>query len=115
MLACASQPERELGLSAGTHGVVVSVHAGGVMSSVLDGEPNLSACAADILDREWVGGAGRLWVKESGPSSRWRSVWEDGGFTAPFVSVMAEVGMVLAVTADAAVLEGRAPWSVVDT
>jgi hypothetical protein len=113
MLACASQPERELGLSAGTHGVVVSVHAGGVTSSTLDGEPNLSACAADMLDREWAGGAGRLWVKEPGPSSRWRSVWEDGAFAAPFVSVMADVGMVLAVTADAGVLEGRAPWSVV--
>jgi serine/threonine protein kinase len=113
MLATASQPERELGLSAGTQGVVVSVHAGGVTTSILEGQPNVSACAADILDREWAGGSGRLWVKEPGPTSSWRSVWEDGVFSSPFVSVMADVGMVLAVTADGGVLEGRAPWSVV--
>jgi hypothetical protein len=113
MLATSSQPERELGLSAGTHGVIVSVHTAGVTTSILDGQPNLSACAVDILDREWAAGAGRLWVKEPGPASRWHSVWEDGALTSPFVSVMADVGMLLAVTADGAVLEGRAPWSVV--
>jgi hypothetical protein len=113
VLATASQPERELGLAVGTQGVVASSRPGGVTSSVLEGKPNLSACAVDMLDREWAGGSGRLWVKEPGPTTRWRSVWEDTTFAGPFVSVMADVGLVLGVTADGGVLEGRAPWSTV--
>jgi hypothetical protein len=111
IVACASQPERELGIAVGTDGVTVSVHPGGATNSVISGAPDLSACAADILDRQWAASAGHLWVKEPGPAARWRSIWEDVRFVAPFVSIMADVGIVLAITADGGVLEGRAPWS----
>ncbi len=110
MLSTASQSDRELGLAVGTHGAVVAVQASAVVCTVLEGEPNLSACGVDILDREWAGSAGRLWVKEPAQASGWRTVWESSSLTTPFVSIMAEVGMVLAVTADGGVLEGRAPW-----
>jgi hypothetical protein len=110
LLSSAAQPDRQLGLAVGTHGVVVGLGAA-TTPHVLPGQPNLSACALDVFDREWVGGAGRLWVKEPGPSSAWRLVWEDSAFSAPFVSLMADVGMIFAITADGGVLEGRAPWS----
>jgi serine/threonine protein kinase len=108
-VAGAAQPDRELGLAVGTQGVALSVHPGGITTSLLEGEPNLSACAVDILDREWAASAGRLWVKEPGAQGRFRPVWENASFVAPFVSVFADIDVVLAVTADGGVLEGRAP------
>jgi len=41
---------------------------------------------------------------------RWRCVWHDPRWTAPFVSIMADAGILVAMTADGGVLEGRAPW-----
>lgn len=111
IVACTSQPDRELGLAVGTDGVSVSVHPGGESASVLDQKPDLSACAVDILDRKWAGAAGRLWVKEPRADAGWRLVWEDRAVTSPFVGILADVGMVLGVTADGGVVEGRAPWT----
>jgi hypothetical protein len=64
----------------------------------------------DVLDREWVTSVGRLWVRDPERDVRWQSVWKDASWQAPFVSVMADAGMVVAMTADGGILEGRAPW-----
>jgi hypothetical protein len=37
-----------------------------------------------------------------------RALWANPTWTAPFVSVMADAGMVVAMTADGGVVEGRA-------
>ena len=56
-------------------------------------------------------GLGKLWVRD--PRARrckWRSVWSDASWQAPFVSIMADAGMLVAMSADGGVLEGRASW-----
>ena len=109
MLACQSQPERGFAIAAGSAGLTVRVEGSEAISSVVGGQPDLSAAAADVLDREWVACAGRLFVKEP-TGTDWQCVWEDPAWTVPFVSLMADVGLVVAMTVDGAVLEGRGAW-----
>jgi hypothetical protein len=106
----ASLPERGLALIAGSDGVAVRVEADQPTASIADGFPDLTAAAMDVLGREWVASVGRLWVRDAARDMRWRCVWHDAKWTVPFVSVMADAGVVFAMTADGGVLEGRAPW-----
>jgi hypothetical protein len=64
----------------------------------------------DVLDREWVSSLGRLWVRDPERDQRWRAVWTDTSFSAPLVSIMADAGMVVALSADGGIIEGRAGW-----
>jgi hypothetical protein len=41
----------------------------------------------------------------------WQGVWNDPGASAPFVSLFADVGTVIAMTADGGILEGRVEGS----
>ena len=79
-------------------------------SAHLESGPNLAAAAVDVLDRAWAGAAGQVWVSAA-HGRDWRRVWQDPGWEAPFVSILADVGMVVAMTADGGVLECRAPVS----
>jgi hypothetical protein len=63
-----------------------------------------------VLDREWVASLGRLWVRDPSRDQGWRAVWNDSSYTAPFISVIADAGMVTALAADGAIIEGRAGW-----
>ena len=63
-----------------------------------------------VLDREWVASVGKLWVRDPSRSSEWRPVWGDSSFQAPIISIMADAGMVVAMSADGGIIEGRAPW-----
>ncbi|HXS18508.1 MAG TPA: hypothetical protein VN764_15025, partial [Polyangiaceae bacterium] len=57
------------------------------------------------LGNTWLGSVGKLWHR--GPAeSTYHPVWGDPQWTAPFISMMAEPGCVLAVGCDGAVLEG---------
>jgi serine/threonine protein kinase len=105
-----SRPERGLALIAGTEGVAVRFDGDRPMSSVIESRPDLTCAAMDVLDREWVASIGRLWVRDPDRDARWQSVWHDGSWMAPFVSIMADAGIVVAMTADGGILEGRAPW-----
>jgi serine/threonine protein kinase len=108
----ASEPERGLALIVGSQGVALRVEDDEAVSTLADGSPDLTAGAMDVLDREWVASLGRLWVRDPERDSAWRSVWNDPTWNAPFTSVMADAGMVVAMTADGGVLEGRAGWRV---
>jgi len=57
------------------------------------------------LGRHWAAGRGRVWSRRI--SGDWNVVWEHQAWQPPFVSIMAEVGVILAVTVDGAVLECR--------
>jgi hypothetical protein len=37
----------------------------------------------------------------------WRPVWRDARWQAPFVSLMADAGVIVAMTADGGIVEGR--------
>jgi hypothetical protein len=78
--------------------------------SIASGAPDLTAAAMDVLDREWVASLGKLWVRDPARSAAWQSVWSDPRWQAPFISIMADAGMLVAMTADGGVLEGRASW-----
>jgi len=94
----------------GSHGVSVRIDGMTPTSTTTEGEPDLTAGAMDVLDREWVASLGRLWVRDPERDQRWRAVWSDASFTAPLVSIMADAGMVVALAADGGIIEGRAGW-----
>jgi serine/threonine protein kinase len=105
--ACSSLVERELGLAVGSDGAVARVEHGRVDVSQLPTAPSLASVALDPLGHAWAGAAGQLWYSPNAGIS-WQLAWRDERWTAPFVSIFADVGLVFAVTADGAVLEGRA-------
>jgi hypothetical protein len=106
----ASEPERGLALVVGSDGVALRIEGSEAVSSIADGSPALTTAAMDVLDREWVCSLGRLWVRDPSRELAWRPVWQDQSWQAPFVSMIADAGMVVAMTADGAILEGRAGW-----
>jgi hypothetical protein len=63
------------------------------------------AIAVDTLGRQWAAGRGRVYSK--GNHGEFSCVWEHPAWQPPFVGVMAEVGSIIAVTVDGAVLECR--------
>lgn len=105
----ASAPERGLALVVGSHGATLRIEAGERSAVFVEGEPDLTAGAVDILDREWVASAGALWTRDPEYDPVWRPVWKDLRWQTPFVSLLAEPGMVMAMTADGGIVEGRDP------
>ncbi|HEX6765800.1 MAG TPA: hypothetical protein VF103_09995, partial [Polyangiaceae bacterium] len=103
----ASEPERSLGLLVGSHGVAVRVEGKTPTSSIAEGEPDLTAGAMDVLDREWVASLGTLWTRDPRQSDAFRPAWADESWVAPFVGVMADAGLVVGLTADGGIVEGR--------
>lgn len=103
----ASSLEREIGLAVGSEGHVLRIDAGGASVSKVHGQPDLSACALDVLDREWVTSLGTLWTRGYSLGESWRPAWADSTWGAPFVSLMADAGLVVAMTADGGIVEGR--------
>jgi len=109
-VAGATNADRGLGLVVGSEGVALRIEGSSAVVSVADGAPDLTAAAMDVLDREWVASLGKLWVRDPARDPAWRSVWSDPRWQAPFVSIMADAGMLVAMSADGGVLEGRASF-----
>ncbi|MBN2194711.1 MAG: serine/threonine protein kinase [Polyangiaceae bacterium] len=105
-VASAGQHERSHALAAGAGGRVVELEEYRVRQLDLPEPVDLSAAALDIVGRRWVGSAGTLWVS-AGENSSWVRAWSDPQWSAPIVSLYADVGLVVALTADGAVLENR--------
>ena len=92
----------------------IAVGMGGAALDIQGGEPcpvgpgtppDLSCVAIDTLGRHWAAGPGKVWSRRTtGP---WTCVWEHAAWQPPFVSIMAEIGTVVAMTVDGAVLECR--------
>ena len=104
LLGTASRPERQTALAVGVGGAGFEVEAGS-LSPVIGERPELSCVAIDPLDRHWAAGPGRVWSRRS--SGTWTCVWEHDAWRPPLVSIMAEIGTVIAMTVDGAVLECR--------
>jgi eukaryotic-like serine/threonine-protein kinase len=99
--------ERSTALLVGSEGVALRFDKDGPSLSTLPGAPELSAAALDILNREWAASVGALWSRNAGTAQPWQIMWQSPDWKAPFVSMMADVGIVLAMTADGAIVEGR--------
>jgi eukaryotic-like serine/threonine-protein kinase len=106
IMSGASNPERELALLVGSEGIAVRVDSEGALSSRVQGAPDLSASALDVLDREWAASLGTLWTRAA-LGEAWCSAWADASWRAPFVSVMADSGLVVAMTVNGGIVEGR--------
>jgi serine/threonine protein kinase len=104
-LACASRPERKLVVAVGTDGVVVEIEDNNVSARSVPTAPDMVAIAIDTLGRQWAAGRGRVYSKRI--QGEFNCVWEHQAWQPPFVGVMAEVGSIVAVTVDGAVLECR--------
>ncbi len=104
-LACASRADRKLVVAVGTDGVVVEIEDNGVTARSVPSAPDMVAIAVDTLGRQWAAGRGRVYSKRI--QGEFACVWEHQAWQPPFVGIMAEVGSIVAVTVDGAVLECR--------
>jgi serine/threonine protein kinase len=107
--SCEGLLDRGVGLCSGTGGSVLWVGPSGGRLEQLGTKRDLSAAAIDVTGRRWAGGAGHLWSRESGDGTQdpWTCLWDDRNWTAPIASIFADIGMVVAVTADGGIVEGQ--------
>jgi serine/threonine protein kinase len=103
----ASSVERSLALIVGSDGTALRTEGDLTTVSIVPGAPDLSASALDVLDREWVASLGTLWTRDPRLAEAWRPAWSDRTWDAPFVSMIADSGRLMAMTANAAIVEGR--------
>jgi hypothetical protein len=108
-LSCAAQRERQIAVAVGAEGAVVRLERGRSSARQLAERPNLACAAIDVFDREWAGALGELWASNAG--DEWTRVWSDPSWTRPFVSIHADVGSIVAMSADGGVLECQASLS----
>jgi hypothetical protein len=102
-----SNVERELSLVVGSNGVALRIERDQCTVAVVHGTPDLSACAVDVLDREWAASLSTLWTRDSRSGQAFAPAWKDAAFQAPFVSLLADAGLILAMSADGGIVEGR--------
>lgn len=117
MVSAAGLAERNFGLAGGSSGLVVHYECppqGPPRTSItsLPGAPDISAVAVDVLGREWVGTQGKLWVRDLGEPDAtslepFALGWSDAEFTTPLVSLFADAGLLIALTVEGGILEGR--------
>jgi hypothetical protein len=111
LVACAGLLERGVALAVGRQGSILHVERGRVKIRQVDPTANLAAAAIDVLDRAWAGSAGQLWLSTA-HGDGWMPVWQDPSWQVPFISILADAGLVVAMTVDGGVLECRTSVSV---
>jgi serine/threonine protein kinase len=104
---CAAQPDLGFGVVVGTGGRAISVKDGTVHPTEVPGAPDLSAVAVDAGGRAWATSIASVWLHQPDQEHSWTLVWQDAAWSVPFISVFADVGRVIAMTIDGAVVEGR--------
>lgn len=105
LLACSSSPPLGVAVAVGTDGALLRVERDGPRASNVEGRPDFSSVAIDVLGNVHAAGAGCLWS-----SDRRRGLheeWREASWRAPFISLLAEMGLVTAVTVDGGVIECR--------
>lgn len=105
LLAAASRPERRLALAVGSDGGIVRVERDKSEAVNVEGRPDLAAVAIDVVGNEWAAGAGCIWANRA--HRGWKRAWDNSTWRPPFISLLAETGMLVAVTVDSGVLECR--------
>jgi eukaryotic-like serine/threonine-protein kinase len=104
--AVASDAEASRALVGGARGQLLGVAGSDVRDLSLPHAEEVGSVALDPLGRHWAATPGKLWTRDES----WSVVWSDAGFTSPFVGILADVGRVVAVTSDGAIVQAeRAP------
>ena len=106
-LACDARPELGLAYVVGTDGNAMRIAGGEIVASTVPDKPDLTAVAIDLAGRAWAASSGRIWAQLTDEPSRWSAVWSAPQLQVPIVSLFADVGMVIAMTADGGIIEGR--------
>ena len=115
-VACAGREALGTGVACGADGAMLWWQNFNIEVETVEGGHDVSAVAVDPAGNGWAAGMGRIWHREVAEGwSAWTCVWEDETWQVPFVSLFADVGLVIAVTADGAILEGRMAVSDHDT
>jgi hypothetical protein len=97
--------DKGTGIIAGAGGHVVHVERTRTSVSRIPDECDVSTVATDVFDRGWASTLGRLWLREG---TTWSCIWQDPTWKTPFIRLLPDAGVVLALAADGGVLEGRA-------
>jgi len=103
-LASAGHPDRRVGVAVGTDGAILWYDRGTWRVESVEPKWHLSAAGVDAVGRGWAAGPGRIWLRGDG---KWQCVWADASWTSPMVSMFADVGRVMAATADGGIVEAR--------
>ena len=101
--ACAAQPDSGAVLVGGERGYLASFEGGSLTELPLPTTGVVSAVALDLLGKKWAGCEGVLWTHEDG----WRPAWSQPDWKSPFVSLFADVGRIVAVTTDGAIVQAE--------
>ncbi|HXK20613.1 MAG TPA: serine/threonine-protein kinase [Polyangiaceae bacterium] len=105
LIACAAQTQ-DHGLCLGLSGAAARVIDDHLSDQSAPGGPDFWSAALDSTGVAWGGGLRSLW-QQSGSGQPWVERWSAPSFGAPFTSLFADVGRVVAITRDGGVLEGR--------
>ena len=105
LLACGSRQGERHAVAVGTDGAWVDATPANVQCSRVPGNPDFSCVTMDAAGRCWAASRGQLWARDADGTVR--CIWQNPEWKAPFVSIHAETGNVMAVTVDGGVLEGR--------
>ncbi|WP_437736360.1 serine/threonine protein kinase [Sorangium sp. So ce1335] len=109
-VACAGRPDLGLGIAVGAEGSVVWRYGQSVFTENIEPRRALSAATIDSEGRAWAGSAGRIWVRRGGVppmAGTWECVWENDTWVGPVVSLFVDSEVVVAITADGGIIEGR--------
>ncbi len=105
LLACASSTEHGFAIGVGTGGSCIQLRKDGRRATTIVGEPDFASVAVDPFGRAYAAGAGAIWVQKN-PTS-FALLWQEKSWQAPFISVLADVGLVIGVTVDGGIVECR--------
>lgn len=106
-LAAAANHHREAAVMAGTDGVIAWFENQAVKFEQIPEQSPVTAVSVNLSLQAWAATPGKLWVRDGAPVNQWRNVWRRDEMLAPFVSIYASMGHVVAVTADGGIVEGR--------
>ncbi len=105
-LSCVARPRKAIGYAVGTQGAVLCRDGESQTFERVPGEPSLSTVALDPLGRPWAATAGKIYVRSD--TAGWTLAYASEAIESPFVSLFLDVGLCIGMTADGAVIEGRA-------
>ena len=113
-LSCAGLWDRATGMATGADGAVIWRQGALITNEIVSGGHDLSASGIDPVGRGWAASAGKIWLRRTVTISaramttaRWDCVWDEPRWTMPIVSLFADLGVVIGMTAEGGVIEGR--------
>lgn len=105
-MACAGRTEARVGIAVGADGAVVWRTERGLRAEFIDPRRDLSAVSLGPDGSAWVASAGRIWRRRPSHSA-WQCLWSEDAWLGPIVSLFVDSDVVVAVSADGGILEGR--------